>query len=273
MTRNQVLPIASLLLGSCFALAQQAPPPPAAPVSPDSPASKAHARTIHDTRNVQYRVITTGEPGPRADLRIAPPGMWWKNPDLAQKISITADQQKRMDDIFQQSRIQLIDLKANVEKQEILLEPMLSANPPDTNKVLAQIDHVAGARAELEKANAKMLLGIRGVLSADQWTKLQAEQRENQRFMFRYKTGPGGPGGPGGPRGPGGPEGFGPGPGAKSLGPGPGGPLSLMTPPFPERFAPESGFSIGGVVIGGTTLDGPEFEIQPLIMDEDDIDI
>ena len=271
MTRNQMLPIASLLLGSCFALSQQAPPPPAAPPSPDGPAAKAQAKTIRDTRNVQYRVITNGEPGPRADLRIAPPGMWWKNPDLAQKISLTADQQKRMDDIFQQSRIQLIDLKANVEKQEVMLEPMLSANPPDTNKVLAQIDHVASARAELEKANARMLLGIRGVLSADQWTKLQAEQRENQRFMFRYKTGPGGPGGPGGHGGPDGPgPGFGP--GAKSLGPG--GPLSrIMPPPFPEGFAPEPGIPVGGIVIGGTTLGGPELEIQPLILDDDDIDI
>lgn len=145
-------------------------------------------------------------PGPRTELRIGPPGMWWKNPELVQKLTLTADQQKRMDDIFQQTRLQLIDLKANVEKQEVLLEPMLSANPPDTNKVLAQIDHVASARAELEKANARMLLSIRGVLSADQWTKLQAEQRDNRRFMFRYKPGPGGPEGPEGPRPPGGPS-------------------------------------------------------------------
>jgi len=152
----------------------------------------------------------------RPELRIAPPGMWWKNPELVQKLSLTSDQQKRMDDIFQQSRIQLIDLKANVEKQEVLLEPMLSANPPDTNKVLSQIDHIASARAELEKANARMLLGIRGILSTDQWTKLQAEQRENQRFMFRFK-GPEGSGfGPVGPKGPG-PEGFNTLPGAPGV--------------------------------------------------------
>jgi hypothetical protein len=128
--------------------------------------------------------------------------MWWKNPDLVQKLTLTADQQKKMDDIFQQARLQLIDLKANVEKQEVLLEPMLSANPPDTNKVLAQIDAVASARAELEKANARMLLSIRGVLSADQWTKLQAEQRDSRRFLFHYKPGPGGPDGPRPPGGP-----------------------------------------------------------------------
>ena len=42
-------------------------------------------------------------------------------------------------------------------------------------KVLAQIDRIAQARAELEKANARMLLGLRGVLTLDQWKKLQAE--------------------------------------------------------------------------------------------------
>lgn len=133
--------------------------------------------------------------GMRGGLRIGPPGIWWHNPDLVQKLTLTPDQQKRMDDILQQSRLQLIDLRANVEKQELLMEPMLAANPPDTNKILAQIDHTAQARAELEKANAKMLLGIRNVLTPDQWTKLQTEERENR--MMRLRRGPGGPQGPG----------------------------------------------------------------------------
>ena len=130
--------------------------------------------------------------GMRPDFRIAPPGMWWKNPDLVQKLTLTADQQKRMDDIFQKSRLDLIDLKAALERQEVLLQPMLAENPPDTNKVLAQIDKVAQARANLEKGNARMLLGIRGVLSPDQWTKLQTEGRENRhRMMMRRFERPG----------------------------------------------------------------------------------
>ena len=240
MNRNRILALASLpLLSGSLALAQATtiPAPPAPPT--DAPALKARTRSIQGERNVQYRVLSSGgEPGTRVDLRIAPPGMWWKNPELAQKISLTPDQQKRMDDIFQQSRLQLIDLKANVEKQEVMLEPMLSANPPDTNKVLSQIDHVASARAELEKANARMLLGIRGVLSADQWTRLQAEQRENRRIMMRFRPGPdGAPGfmfhGPDGPKGPGGPESF-TGPDflyERGRSRGPQGPLSELTLP------------------------------------------
>ena len=147
--------------------------------------------------------------GMRSGFRIGPPGIWWHNPDLIQKLTLTPDQQKRMDDILQQSRLQLIDLRANVEKQELLMEPMLAANPPDTNKVLAQIDHTAQARAELEKANAKMLLGIRNVLTPDQWTKLQTEERDNRRMRMRRGDMPGGPGGSGQPTGPGAPGGSG----------------------------------------------------------------
>jgi Spy/CpxP family protein refolding chaperone len=136
--------------------------------------------------------------------RIAPEGMWWKNPNVVQKLALTADQVKRMDGIFQESRIQLIDLHANVQKQEVMLEPLLSANPVDTAKAMAQIDKVAQARADLEKANAKMLLGLRAVLTPDQWTKLH-----DHSGGFRGQGGPGGPGGQGGPG-----RGHGPQPGA-----------------------------------------------------------
>jgi Spy/CpxP family protein refolding chaperone len=79
---------------------------------------------------------------------------------------------------------------------------MLSADRPDEAQVLAQIDKVAQARAELEKSHARMLLGIRQVLTTDQWKQLKTEMsRGGMRRM-----GPGGPGGPGGRRGPGGPQ-------------------------------------------------------------------
>ncbi|HEV2688739.1 MAG TPA: Spy/CpxP family protein refolding chaperone [Bryobacteraceae bacterium] len=104
-----------------------------------------------------------------------PPGRWWNNPEMAQKLGLTADQQKKMDDIFQQSRLRLIDLNAALQKEEAIMEPLVSADQPEEAKVLAQIDRVAQARAELEKANARMLLGIRRTLNPDQWKKLQAE--------------------------------------------------------------------------------------------------
>jgi protein CpxP len=105
-----------------------------------------------------------------------PPGRWWTDPALIQRLGLTSDQQKRIDAQFQQNRLKLIDLSAGVQKEEAILEPLLAADRPDESQVLAQIDRIAQARAELEKANARMLLGFRGVLTLEQWKKLQSEQ-------------------------------------------------------------------------------------------------
>jgi len=120
--------------------------------------------------------------------RSLPPGTWWRNPDLVQKLGINSDQQKKIEEVFQQHRLTLVDLDAALRKEEITLEPLMSADSPDEAKTLAQIDKVAQARAELEKANARFLFAIRRVLTADQWKKLQEISRQD--------------GGP--PRGPGG---------------------------------------------------------------------
>lgn len=101
---------------------------------------------------------------------------WWNNPDMVEKLGVTADQKKKMEDIFQQHRLKLIDLNASLQKAEAILEPQVAADQPDEAKIVAQIDRVAQARAELEKANARMLLGIRQVLTPEQWKKLQDEQ-------------------------------------------------------------------------------------------------
>jgi Spy/CpxP family protein refolding chaperone len=129
---------------------------------------------------------------------------WWKDSAVAEQLNLTPEQVKRMDTIFEQSKLQLIDLRANVEKQEVLLEPLLSANPVETGKASAQIDKVANARADLEKASAKMFLGIRGVLTPDQWTKLNDRHRGRGRDGFDYRGAPGSPGAPPPPAAPGG---------------------------------------------------------------------
>jgi Spy/CpxP family protein refolding chaperone len=112
---------------------------------------------------------------------LLPFGMWWKNPEVAARIGLSAEQQKRIDDLFLQSRLQLIHLHASLQEEQLLLEPLLDANTFDQAKALAQIDKIADTRAELEKTNARMLLNIRGVLTADQWAKLRSRDNSRRR--------------------------------------------------------------------------------------------
>jgi Spy/CpxP family protein refolding chaperone len=126
-------------------------------------------------------------------------GRWWDNPRMAQALALTDDQKRQMDSVFQQHRLNLIDLHANLEKQEVLMQPMIEADQPDEAQTLAQIDKVAQARAELEKANARMLFDIRKTLTADQWQKLKAMHAEHGDHGMRGpRDGHAGPAGPSG---------------------------------------------------------------------------
>ena len=133
-------------------------------------------------------------------------GQFWNNPNLVKQLNLTDDQRKAMDGILQDHKMKLIDLRANLEKAEVELGPMMKADTPDQKAIEAQIDRVVMARAELEKANARFLLDIRMQLKPEQWKQLQTMrqnrmQRERMREQGRggwgrdgQRPGMGGPG-------------------------------------------------------------------------------
>jgi Spy/CpxP family protein refolding chaperone len=109
-------------------------------------------------------------------------GKWWTNPLMIRRLGLTEEQQKKLDQVYQQHRIRLIDLRAALEKEEALLDPMLAAEHPPETQVLSQIDRIANARADLEKANARMLFGFRQILTAGQWAELESGKSAPNRW-------------------------------------------------------------------------------------------
>jgi Spy/CpxP family protein refolding chaperone len=100
-------------------------------------------------------------------------GAWWKNSEVVKELGLSEAQVKQIEQTFYDHRLKLIDLRADVERQETRLQPLIEADQPDEAKVSAQLDLVLAARNKLEKANAMMMLSIRKVLSVEQWKKLQ----------------------------------------------------------------------------------------------------
>lgn len=112
---------------------------------------------------------------PRNAPQLGPPGRWWDDRKLAHNLNLRSDQQKKMDDIFNSGKTNLLQLYSNLQREELHLGSMSSAELSDETKVFASIDRVAQARAELEKANAHILLQIRKELDASQLTALDRE--------------------------------------------------------------------------------------------------
>jgi len=167
--------LASLILVIAFcglAIAQDAPAPPEGPIT---------------QRGTRMIVVRRGGRGPGMGHRGH--GKWWKDSELMRKIGVSDEQVQKIDKIFQDHRLQLIDLHAALEKQEAILEPLIEAGQPDESQVVAQIDNVAQARANLEKSNTRMLLAIRRVLTVEQWKKLR-DLRGIGKFHARSRFGP-----------------------------------------------------------------------------------
>ena len=144
----------------------QAPtPPPAAP----------HARMFHHHF------------GPEMGM-----GAWWKNSDIVKEIGLTDSQAAQVQQTFLEHKLKLVDLRADLEKQELQLQPLIDADQPDESQVSAQIDQVLAARGRLEKEATMMMLAIRRVLNVDQWKKLQTIQQQREPMFLRH-PGPGGP--------------------------------------------------------------------------------
>jgi Spy/CpxP family protein refolding chaperone len=117
-------------------------------------------------------------------------GRWWNNPKIVERLKLTDEQRKSFDEILFQHRETLIDLRSSLAKAELELEPLIRNDQPNEARIVAQIDKVAQARAELEKANARYLLAIRSKLTPEQWKKVQ-EFRAN-RGLERRGEGRGG---------------------------------------------------------------------------------
>lgn len=110
--------------------------------------------------------------------QIALGSTFWRSPEFAKTVGLTADQQKKMEDVFQQNRLKLIDLNGSLAKEESVLSALMSdLRPEEETRILAQIDRVAEVRAELEKTNTRMLFGFRQVLTPEQWSKLSTTTR------------------------------------------------------------------------------------------------
>jgi len=108
-------------------------------------------------------------------------GQWWNNPNMVTQLKLTDDQRKAMDGIMLQHQKTLIDLRGNLEKAELDMQPLMKADQPNETQILAQIDKVASARAELEKGNARFLLALRAKLTADQWKQVQTMRANNMQ--------------------------------------------------------------------------------------------
>src|SRR6058998_3458072 len=98
-------------------------------------------------------------PGPSVEARSHWPGplgghhgKFWKRGDVRRKLELTEDQVRSLEQIFARNEQMLADLEADVKKKKADFEFLLADDRDDDKRIMAQVDLLEQARANLGKA-------------------------------------------------------------------------------------------------------------------------
>ena len=106
---------------------------------------------------------------------------WWQDESFQKRLGLTAEQSRRIDNVFQSAQPELRRSKRQLDALEEELSRLVAG--ADEAALVRQVDRVEGMRSELNKARTLMLLRIQRILSPEQQTTLATlhNERDQQR--------------------------------------------------------------------------------------------
>jgi Spy/CpxP family protein refolding chaperone len=110
-----------------------------------------------------------------------PPGRWWDDQRLVERVGLSEVQQEQIGEIFYDSAQRMIDLSATVKKAGLQLAEVVDQKDFDPAAVRQAFAGFQVARQQLERERFEMLLSVRQVLTYEQWRKIQEIRRHIQR--------------------------------------------------------------------------------------------
>jgi Spy/CpxP family protein refolding chaperone len=114
------------------------------------------------------------------------PPKWWTSETYKRDLGLTADQSRKLEDIFQAAAPALRTQRKALEDAEAQFEKLVTQ--ADDKAVIDQINRVVSARADLNRSHSIMLFRMRRVLTPEQWTKLGTlTEREKQKAVEKPK--------------------------------------------------------------------------------------
>jgi len=108
---------------------------------------------------------------------------WWNDEAVQKRLVLSADQRRRLDEIFVQALPALRSSMRRLESAEHDLTALIERSTEEDGPVVRQLELVESVRAELNKSRTLMLLHLRRVLSPDQRQRLDELHRERDRIF------------------------------------------------------------------------------------------
>jgi len=118
-----------------------------------------------------------------------PPGKWWEDQRLVERINLTEEQQEQISSLVYESAHRMIDLNADVKRSGLDLTEVVDRNEIDPAAVRKAFAAFQTARQKLDNERFEMLLAIRQVLSSEQWVKIKEIKRRLKQMRSQREQG------------------------------------------------------------------------------------
>jgi Spy/CpxP family protein refolding chaperone len=149
--------------------------------------------SLHTARNLLAALLVVACASPlAAQTQAQGKFKWWQSDRYKTELMLTADQSKRLEEIFQNALPTLRSQMKALESAETELERLVQRG--DDSAVMAQVARVETSRAELNTSRTLMLLKMRRLLTTDQWIKFgalhKALEHEREQALQRSNAAP-----------------------------------------------------------------------------------
>jgi Spy/CpxP family protein refolding chaperone len=111
-----------------------------------------------------------------------PRGAWWEDDRLADFLALSDGQREEIRSRVYEHARRMADLNAEVRKAEIDLRQAVGSDDFDPQAVREAFAKFQDARHRLELERFEMLLGVRLVLTTEQWNRLQRARERLERM-------------------------------------------------------------------------------------------
>lgn len=115
-----------------------------------------------------------------------PPGKWWHNPRVAEKLDLNDKQIRRLDEQFRKSRLKFIKLRGEVEREQLELEVFFEKKQLNEQAVLEQYKKLEKARTAMGLERFRFFIQVRKIVGYENFLQLMilrnARTHSNRRF-------------------------------------------------------------------------------------------
>ena len=107
-----------------------------------------------------------------------PSGKWWYNKKVVQNLNLTPKEVGQLDQLFENSRRELIDLTSAVKREQFELDTLLGKETVDDAEVRDQFKRLEKARTDLADERLGFVIRVREIIGADRFQQLKTSYKD-----------------------------------------------------------------------------------------------